>query len=54
MAHVNVHNVQVLDSVAAAFTNPMQFEITFECVKQIADGAWPRAHVVFARLFLEY
>jgi len=39
MAHVNVHNVQVLDGVAP-FTDPLQFEITFECVKHIADGAW--------------
>jgi len=30
-------NVQVLDN-PAAFTSPFQFQITFECVKQLVDG----------------
>ena len=37
MALVNIANVAVLDN-PTAFTNPFQFEITFECLQALADG----------------
>ena len=37
MALVNVINVTVLDN-PTAFTNPFQFEITFECIQPLKDG----------------
>ena len=37
MAYVNVLDVQVLDN-PTVFTNPFQFEITFECLKELKDG----------------
>lgn len=40
MASVNVHKVVVLDN-PTAFTNPIQFEISFECVKELKEGAPP-------------
>eukprot|EP01051_Picozoa_sp_SAG22_P012712 SAG22_NODE_1348_length_4662_cov_2.722113_2_plen_179_part_00 len=36
MALVNVTNVSVLDN-PTKFTNPFQFEITFECLEELAD-----------------
>lgn len=36
MSLVNVINVAVLDN-PSAFTNPFQFEITFECIQQLED-----------------
>lgn len=38
MACINVTAVQVLDN-PAAFKNPLQFEISFECLAPIGDGA---------------
>jgi len=37
MAKVQVTNVTVLDN-PTAFFNPFQFEITFECLEDLADG----------------
>jgi histone chaperone ASF1 len=37
MALVNIINVEVLDN-PTSFTNPFQFEVTFECVQELADG----------------
>jgi histone chaperone ASF1 len=37
MALVNVTNVVVLDN-PTAFTNPFQFDITFECLQELQDG----------------
>jgi histone chaperone ASF1 len=36
MALVNIIDVQVLDN-PTAFTNPFQFEITFECIQELQD-----------------
>tara|TARA_B110000208_G_scaffold169958_1_gene211118 strand:+ start:550 stop:753 length:204 start_codon:yes stop_codon:yes gene_type:complete len=38
MAVVNVLNVTVLDN-PSRFTNPFQFEITFDCLRALPDGA---------------
>ena len=38
MAKVQLTNVTVLDN-PTAFCNPFQFEITFECLEDLADGA---------------
>ena len=37
MALVNVANMVVLDN-PAPFGNPLQFEITFECLQALEDG----------------
>ena len=37
MALVNIINMQVLDN-PTAFTNPFQFEVTFECLQELQDG----------------
>lgn len=37
MSLVNILNIQVLDN-PTAFTNPFQFEITFECNAPLEDG----------------
>ena len=37
MALVNIIDVNVLDN-PAAFTNPFQFEITFECLQELQEG----------------
>ena len=39
MALVNVINVAVLDN-PTAFTNPFQFDITFECLRELQDGIY--------------
>ena len=39
MAAVNVLNINVLDN-PCAFTNPLQFEVTFECLAKLTDGAF--------------
>ena len=45
MASVNVTNIVVLDN-PAPFTNPLQFEITFECVRELsADLEWRLTYV---------
>ena len=36
MSAVNLTNVVVLDN-PTAFTNPFQFEVTFECLQQLED-----------------
>lgn len=36
MALVNIVDVQVLDN-PTAFTNPFQFEVTFECIQELQD-----------------
>lgn len=40
MACVNIINVNVLDN-PCAFTNPFQFEVTFECLTKLDDGQLP-------------
>jgi histone chaperone ASF1 len=37
MALVNINHVAVLDN-PTAFTNPFQFEVTFECLQELKDG----------------
>lgn len=37
MALVNVTNVVVLDN-PTAFTNPLTFEVTFECLQELDAG----------------
>jgi hypothetical protein len=37
MSLVNILNVQVLDN-PAPFQNPIQLEVTFECIQQLEDG----------------
>ena len=37
MALVNIINVMVMDN-PTAFTNPFQFEVTFECLQELPDG----------------
>ena len=37
MALVNITNVTVLDN-PAPFTNQFSFEVTFECIQELADG----------------
>ena len=39
MTLVNIIQVTVLDN-PTAFTNPFQFEITFECLQELQDGAF--------------
>ena len=39
MALVNVLDVNVLDN-PSSFTNPFQFEITFECLKHLPSGTF--------------
>lgn len=39
MASVNVTAVNVLDN-PAPYTNPLQFEIHYECLNDLADGAF--------------
>lgn len=34
---VNINNIAVLDN-PTAFTNPFQFEVTFECLQELKDG----------------
>lgn len=41
MAYVRVTNVTVLDN-PSLFTNPFQFEITFDCLAPLTDGANPK------------
>lgn len=38
MALVNLTNIVVLDN-PTSFTNPFTFEITFECIQELQDGA---------------
>ena len=40
MALVNITNVVVLDN-PSTFSNPLQFEITFECLQELEDGKPP-------------
>mmetsp|Transcript_12846 Transcript_12846/g.31201 ORF Transcript_12846/g.31201 Transcript_12846/m.31201 type:complete len:120 (+) Transcript_12846:92-451(+) len=50
MASINVTGVQVLDN-PAHFNNPLQFEISFECLSAISDGTWQvSSHVPFVPL----
>jgi histone chaperone ASF1 len=37
MALVNIINMAVLDN-PTAFTNPFQFEVTFECLQELQEG----------------
>lgn len=37
MAAVNIIDVTVLDN-PTAFTNPLQFAVTFECLEELPDG----------------
>lgn len=37
MSLINITNVLVLDN-PTQFTNPVQFEITFECLRELKDG----------------
>lgn len=40
MALVNVTNVVVLDN-PTAFSNPLTFEVTFECLQELDAGEFP-------------
>lgn len=39
MSLVNIIHVTVLDN-PTSFTNPFQFEITFECLQELQDGMY--------------
>lgn len=39
MAYVTLTNITVLDN-PTAFTNPFQFEVTFECAHALEAGAY--------------
>lgn len=39
MALVNIINVSVMDN-PSSFTNPFQFEVTFECLQELSDGKY--------------
>lgn len=39
MAYVTLTNITVLDN-PTAFTNPFQFEVTFECAHALEDGTF--------------
>ena len=39
MALVNLTNIVVLDNPTSS-TNPITFEVTFECVQELEDGTW--------------
>lgn len=39
MSLVNIINIQVLDN-PTLFTNPFNFEITFECNAELKDGKY--------------
>lgn len=41
MSVVNIINIQVLDN-PTCYTNPFQFEITFECTSPLKDGIQER------------
>mmetsp|Transcript_6020 Transcript_6020/g.9969 ORF Transcript_6020/g.9969 Transcript_6020/m.9969 type:complete len:247 (-) Transcript_6020:2115-2855(-) len=48
MALVNIINVTVMDN-PTSFTNPFQFEITFECLQELADDLeWKVVYVASA------
>lgn len=51
MALVNVISVAVLDN-PTTFSNPFQFDITFECVRELQDGKlWAyTTRIVFSSL----
>jgi histone chaperone ASF1 len=46
MSLVNIINVIVLDN-PTAFTNPFQFEITFQCDQELQDGKLVGNHLLF-------
>lgn len=46
MSAVNITNVTVLDN-PAAFLNPFQFEISYECLIPLADGTDPFRLIIF-------
>ena len=46
MAKVQLTDVTVLDN-PTSFCNPFQFEITFECLEDLADGKFTRARCCF-------
>lgn len=39
MTAINVTSVNVLDNPSKV-TNPLQFEIQYDCLYDLADGAW--------------
>lgn len=45
MAYVTLTNITVLDN-PTAFTNPFQFEVTFECAHALEDGTFSNATVL--------
>jgi len=51
MALVNVLDVNVLDN-PTSFTNPFQFEITFECLKHLPSGT--SKYISFAHILSHY
>ena len=40
MAKVQLCNITVMDN-PSPFSNPFQFEITFECIEELKEGEWP-------------
>jgi len=52
MSLVNVANMIVLDN-PAPFGNPLQFEITFECLQPLEDGT-SQQHPYGAHYFLQH
>jgi len=49
MALVNVTNIVVLDN-PTAFTNPLTFEVTFECLQELEDGRCKQCSMTFMLL----
>ena len=48
MALVSISNVEILDN-PAPFTNPFQFEITFECVAELKGGTCHLSSFFFSK-----
>ena len=49
MAYVTLTNITVLDN-PTAFTNPFQFEVTFECAQQLEAGSSPLLFILLTHL----
>jgi len=51
MALVNINHVTVLDN-PTSFTNPFQFEVTFECLQELKDGIYIILILLLLLLFI--
>lgn len=53
MSHINITNIQIMNN-PAPFSDPLSFQVTFECLKDLPDGKLIIFHDLLYHIEIEW